>query len=546
MEVSQLAATDSVHDQEERKRADIQDELNNLPDEIGADDVKRLLNAADDMVIETLTSANIKRVLMQFDMKIKKNQEMRIKHKDHPEKFLKSEVDLDEEIKKLKQLAATPELIPAFVDYGGLASLLRQITHVNIDIACETISVLEELTDPEVVGDIKDEEDAETFVTQLNKLGLPSLTMEVLTKIKEDDSPEDANAVTNCLKVLENMTELDQTTCDLIGKHQKFVTWLLKRIRKEKVDHNRVYGSEILNVILQNSESARVLMGRRDTLDGIDKLLRTIAAHRKRDPDSAEEEELMWNLFDCLSLLLLVPENQVTFGNAQGVELMIRMLRERKSAYRAALRLTNFALQNCPSNCQLFVEKLGLKSLFGIFLKRSVSKKKKSEEKEDDEHMTGIILSLCKGCTGMPVARVLNKFTENKCEKLERLLELHEHYNRLVEATDRGVMANREATELDRELEIDTDEQRFLDRCEAGLTTLHQIDNILVRLCNMGNTLVAQRVHILMDTKGVSIEQVNKVVSEYLSQLGPSAVEEKEVTSKYLLYFLKGEDSSVV
>ena len=37
-------------------------------------------------------------------------QDLRIRHADDADKFLKSEVDLDEEVRKIQQLAAAPEL----------------------------------------------------------------------------------------------------------------------------------------------------------------------------------------------------------------------------------------------------------------------------------------------------------------------------------------------------------------------------------------------------------------------------------------------------
>lgn len=50
--------------------------------------------------VETLNETSLKRMHLQFERKVKVNRELRIKHGDDPDKFLKSEVDLDEEIKK--------------------------------------------------------------------------------------------------------------------------------------------------------------------------------------------------------------------------------------------------------------------------------------------------------------------------------------------------------------------------------------------------------------------------------------------------------------
>merc|ERR1740129_990105 len=111
-------------------------------------------------------------------------------------------------------------------------------------------------------------------------------------------------------------------------------------------------------------------------------------------------------------------------------------MRERKFASGLALRLADHSMRYCPENCQVFVEKLGLKVLFAMFMKKGPRPKTRSAVRESEEHVTSIIQSLCRYCTGTAVARVLNKFVENRFEKLERLLEMHEEYARSVREMD--------------------------------------------------------------------------------------------------------------
>lgn len=62
-------------------------------------------------------------------------------------------------------------------------------------------------------------------------------------------------------------------------------------------------------------------------------------------------------------------------------------------------------------------------------MRRGVQTKPNSaHELEEDEHVIGIIYSLCSYCTGAQISRVLNKFVEHRYEKLERLVELHDKY----------------------------------------------------------------------------------------------------------------------
>merc|ERR1719323_2556711 len=111
----------------------------------------------------------------------------------------------------------------------------------------------------------------------------------------------------------------------------------------------------------------------------------------------------MQNMFDCLCSLMLLPAHQVAFGKVQGLELMIRMMREHIFASNLALRLADHALRHCPANCQIFVEKLGLKVIFAMFMKKGPKVKSRSGQRENEEHVTSIIQSLCRYCTGTAV-----------------------------------------------------------------------------------------------------------------------------------------------
>jgi len=313
------------------------------------------------------------------------------------------------------------------------------------------------------------------------------------------------------------------------GKDTKLLPWLIKRVRAGEMDYNRVYASEILGMMLQYSERCRGAMTK---LEGVDKLLRGIAVYRKRDPADSEESEFVQNMFDSLCSLMLLPEHQHTLGKVQGLELMIRMMREAKFAAGLALRLTDHALRHSPANCQLFVDKLGLKVLFALFMKKGPKAKAHSAQRESEEHVMSIVQSLTRYCTATAVARVLNKFTENTFEKLERLLEMHEEYAISVRDADAKRLRG-ETQKIDRELDVDDEEQLFLDRCDAGLFTLQQIDIIIIRLANMGNRQVADEITKLLDIKGVPLKEVLATVEEYRSHLDNSARQEKDELRNY-------------
>lgn len=76
----------------------------------------------------------LKKLLLSLDKNLQKNLEQREKFKDEPEKFMESEVELDEEIKKLQNLAASPHLYLKFSKLGGVSLLFTLLSHENIGI----------------------------------------------------------------------------------------------------------------------------------------------------------------------------------------------------------------------------------------------------------------------------------------------------------------------------------------------------------------------------------------------------------------------------
>ena len=90
-----------------------------------------------------------------------------------------------------------------------------------------------------------------------------------------------------------------------------------------------------------------------------------------------------------------------------------------------------------------------------------------------------------------------------------------------------------ETQKINREMDVDEDEQLYLDRCDAGLCTLQQVDIVIVRLANMGNRQVSDEITKLLDIKGVPLKEVLDTVEEYRSQLDSSARPEKDELRNY-------------
>lgn len=81
------------------------------------------------------------------------NLEARIKHADAPERFMDSEVDLDEAVRQLQAVASAPELYPELVRLGAVPEVVNLLGHENGDLAASVAELLRELTDTDAVED---------------------------------------------------------------------------------------------------------------------------------------------------------------------------------------------------------------------------------------------------------------------------------------------------------------------------------------------------------------------------------------------------------
>ena len=85
----------------------------------------------------------------------------------------------------------------------------------------------------------------------------------------------------------------------------------------------QLYASELLAVVIQQSEKARIKLSER--ADGMDLLLRVslllrvrynvplkaISAYKKKDPSSSDEREYMENIFNAVCAALIHPPNRL-------------------------------------------------------------------------------------------------------------------------------------------------------------------------------------------------------------------------------------------
>ncbi len=194
-------------------------------------------------------------------------------------------------------------------------------------------------------------------------------------------------------------------------------------------------------------------------------------------PSGAEEEEFVENIFDSLCLCLFDPLNKRLFLDGEGVELMVLLMKEKKSFGRVrAVKVLDHATSG-PSGgevCARFVDTKGLTPLYSVFGDCGEVRKKTSKggavSLQDAEHILGILSSLLTHLPSdsMPRLRVLTKFVSDDYTHLDHLLDL------------RTSLVAR--LETDGAQEEDDEEEVYLSRLEKGLFSLQLLDTVLAWL----------------------------------------------------------------
>uniref|UniRef100_A0A8B9P407 Catenin beta like 1 n=1 Tax=Apteryx owenii TaxID=8824 RepID=A0A8B9P407_APTOW len=463
---------------------------------------------------EPLDESSVKKMILTFEKRSYKNQELRIKFPDNPEKFMESELDLNDIIQEMHVIATMPDLYHLLVELNAVQSLLGLLGHDNTDVSIAVVDLLQELTDIDTLHE--SEEGAEVLIDALVEGQVVALLVQNLERLDESVK-EEADGVHNTLAIVENMAEFRPEMCTEAAQ-QGLMQWLLKRLKaKMPFDANKLYCSEVLAILLQNNDDNRELLGE---LDGIDVLLQQLSVFKRHNPSTAEEQEMMENLFDSLCSCLMLSSNRDRFLKGEGLQLMNLMLREKKISRSSALKVLDHAMigPEGTDNCHKFVDILGLRTIFPLFMKSPKKiKKVGTTEKEHEEHVCSILASLLRNLRGQQRTRLLNKFTENDSEKVDRLMELYFKYLDAMQAADKKIEG--EKHDMVRRGEIiddDMEDEFYLRRLDAGLFVLQLICYIMAEICNANVPQIRQRVHQILNMRGSSIKIVRHILKACL------------------------------
>lgn len=505
-------------------------------------------NGVDATSVSDLPS--LRKQLVRFERAINKNAEMRVKHASNPAKFLDSEADLHAELKSLLVLTTQPVLFyPEFVKLGGVGSLVGLLSHENADMAAAAIEVIEELTDDDVLDQANAESEDEDgqgegakaleamngLVEALLQQSLLDLLVSNLSRFndvldstlpaeeaaaKASEVEGDAQAIYHTLGAIENLVSSRPNLSELLVSKTSFFKWALTRLAAQRsVDQNTSYAAELLAILLQSSEPNRALLGSTriaEAENGIDVLLTILSRYRRTAPSGGEEAEFVENIFDCLCVSLSDVSNKAHFLAGEGVELMVLLMKEKKSFGRVrAVRVLDYASSG-PSGgavCMRIVEANALAPLFSVFMDCNSTSKKRERVTvtlNEAEHVLGIFNSLLTHLPSDSIERlrVLTKFVTDGYARLDHLLDLRD-----------ALVARLDSTQLANDAEEQDEDEAYLARLEQGLFSLQLLDTVLAWIV-MEDDAAKDHIQLLLRRKGVHLSDIAHTLREYSDNLG--------------------------
>ncbi|KAL4353549.1 hypothetical protein GQ457_06G017150 [Hibiscus cannabinus] len=154
-----------------------------------------------------------------------------------------------------------------------------------------------------------------------------------------DKDPDDISVIYNTLASIENMIEVKHAVAELVCERTKLLRWLLAKIKVREFDSNKQYASEILSILLQNSSANQKRLGQ---MNGVDMFCRLWLCINQRIPRHQMKRK-------CWRICLLMPfKIKEMFVKAEGVELMIIIMEQKKSTYASAIRALDFSMTKLP------------------------------------------------------------------------------------------------------------------------------------------------------------------------------------------------------
>lgn len=507
-----------------------------------------------------------------------RNIRKRTEHPDQPEQYMDSELALYEQLVALQALATDTQVYIHIKSSNLLSTLIQLLGHENTDICASVVTLLFEWIDPSLVA-----EDSAVLPLLKNFAasameGWETMVLN-LERYKNDEESQDSNlkGVDNTLSLMENILELDallvpdgileeRNVQTVMAKDSMIVSWLFTTIENTSQPQHqnellRGRCFELLALLSQNidlytalpdwSSLPVIASPRKDdisktgkTINGIETLLQSIALYRKKQPNSDGEIEILENSCMILSSCISFSASNISsFLDGQGVELVIRCLKEKMHAGGSSLKLLDFF--GDEGVYKVAAERLvtagGMKFLFPIFVGRRIpkpaiqaSRSMKAKRKWLTELKAQIIrifyaftLHLDSQSPEDAMSRFVAKFVEDDFKYCDRLVEL------LLEYDERARKAEYQFFRSDVEDDITGDQvtlAAFDAKLSGGGDIYYRLAAVTAFICSNSKRCHEQvLLQLKMQQSGVSL--IKDALNEFAASLSSSGRQKLHIES---------------
>ena len=560
-------------------------------------------------VIE-LTPKGLRSATNSLEKAVTQNAMQRAQHANEPEQYMESELQLYEHVTSLQAIAANIDLYQHLLDKDTLLGLLVQLLgHENIDVGASVISLFYEWIDPALFTEAQDS-DPKNLLPILTRLASRILQDSWETIVAnlvrfqpptEGDDQDDNNlkGTENVLSLMENLLEIDLLTPGgLLGngddedssgntlsaaaymvKETKIVSWLFLQIDDSESTTTEFQGRclELLAIVAQREDVHTILpdfnnlapytsMFQEDDdekdgptstkkkkqeptiIQGMELLLQAIGKFRKLQPANDSQVEYLENACIVVSSCLTFSTtcNLQAFLKGQGIELVLRCLKERVHAGGSALKLLDFfgSEQVHKQACEHLVQAGGLKYILPIFMGTRIpkpapllqanSRKVKREWSHLVETQTIRVLyaltrHLDDSSPHDAKVRLTAKFLQDDDSKCDRLVESILAYDQKARKAEYNFYRSDVEDQVEEE---ETIQLAALDaKLKGGGEVFHRLGAIAAFLC-VSSKRCHERILSQLQLQQSGISVVKAALEEFVSVLGPGA--QKEQLQSYL------------
>jgi beta-catenin-like protein 1 len=507
-----------------------------------------------------LTEKSVKKLVIQFERALNDNVEKRAKFSTRPEKFLDSEVDLDNAIKNLQSLASAPKLYHVLIDTKCVPSLLSVLAHENEDICVDILELFRELFDPDASNEGEEDENRQAFQL-LNclrendgiKMFVDCLMDRFFSKPKKKNEREEReekdddlageetkrNAEETILQIVENAIEISGGTSEICEyflneSNTRLKEYLLERVgKKQGTDGVKLQASELLSILTTGCDETvkKSMLLANDAF--MDPIMMAIACYKKKEPQDSEEREIVENLADALCALLQTKKGQETFFNLEGLELMLMCVKSKLFVRGSALKILDFALTENELGCLKFIDAFGLKTIFSTFVgcfggdEKKIKKIRKKYGNDyvdaECERTLSVIASLFQNIdiskNTDKYNRVVSKFVEDSFVKLDLLVESYVSYGKRVSKIE---LPNDENPPQDSEDEQDI----YLEKLDHGLSSLENVAIIIAHLWATLDDAIQKRIFVDLENNEIDVSHARDVLRDRAKNIGDGGGEQ--------------------